>query len=141
MADAQPDMGPSGEGITPHLTIAGGRCKNALAFYAKAFNGTESFRMPAEDGERLLHAHMIIHGASLMLSDDFPEFSGRPPMTEPVGVTIHLQVNDADEAWELAIGAGADIVMPIGDQFWGARYGQVKDPFGHRWSIGGPLRK
>jgi PhnB protein len=55
-------------------------------------------------------------------------------------VTLHLQVDDADRWFDRATGAGATVTMPIADQFWGDRYGQIKDPFGHSWSIGAPVR-
>jgi PhnB protein len=128
-------------GVIPHLTIGGGKAKDAVDFYTKAFGAEETMRMPAEDGKRLLHSHLKLNGGSLMVADDFPEYSGRPAMTQPAGSTFHIEVPDADAAWERALAAGASVAMPIGDQFWGARYGQVTDPFGHRWSIGGPLKK
>ena len=70
-----------------------------------------------------------------MLNDDFPEYRGGPaPEAGPV--TLHLQVRDADAAVSRAIAAGASEVMPVADQFWGDRYGQIRDPFGQVWSIG-----
>ena len=79
-----------------------------------------------------------------MLSDDFPEFaSGRSRTAEALGgspVTLHLEVADADAAWEKALAAGAKVVFPRADQFWGARYGKLADPFGHEWSIAQSLR-
>jgi PhnB protein len=56
-------------------------------------------------------------------------------------VTLHLQVTDADKAWKRALDAGATETFPFADQFWGDRYGQVKDPFGFTWSIGAPVRQ
>jgi PhnB protein len=73
-----------------------------------------------------------------MLSDDFPEMGFTAPA--PGAVTLHLQVDDADAWWRRALEAGATVAMEIGDQFWGDRYGQLKDPFGHSWSIGSPIR-
>lgn len=138
MADEK--QGPGG-GVTPHLTIAEGRAASAIAFYKDAFDAEE--QMPpalADDGKRILHAHLHINGASVMLNDDFPEHSGAPAGV-PAGVTLHLQVDDADVWFDRAVDAGAMVRMPIADQFWGDRYGQVQDPFGHRWSIGAPIRK
>ena len=134
----QPEQGPT-SGLTPHLTIRDGRAAEAIDFYARAFGATEQTRIPADDGKRLMHAHLIVNGASLMLNDDFPEYRGGPTAA-PSAVTLHLQVDDADRWFERAVGAGATVSMPIGDQFWGDRYGQVTDPFGHSWSIGAPLR-
>ena len=94
---------------------------------------------PAEDGERLMHAHLKINGGSVMLHDEFPEYSGEQDIV-PKGMTLHLQVDDADEWWNRAILAGSVPVVPLADQFWGDRYGQLRDPFGHCWSIGSPIR-
>lgn len=126
-------------GLTPHLAIADRRGSEAIAFYAKAFGATERLRVPAEDGERLMHAHLIVNGASLMLHDDFPEYTGSA-MAAPSGVTLHLEVDDADIWHERALAAGATSRLDPHDAFWGARYGQVTDPFGHHWSIGGPIK-
>jgi PhnB protein len=86
-----------------------------------------------------MNAHLSIHGGVFMLSDDFSEQFGGPSSTpEAVGgspVTLHLQVEDVDAAWAQAVAAGATVTMPLADQFWGDRYGQMKDPFGHKWSM------
>jgi PhnB protein len=74
-----------------------------------------------------------------MMHDDFPEYSGQA-MAAPSGVTLHLQVDDADRWYDRAIAAGATSVMAPENMFWGDRYAQVKDPFGHLWSIGHPLK-
>ncbi len=79
----------------------------------------------------------MVNGASLMLHDDFPEH-GHPPAGDPACVMLHLQVNDPDAWWNRAVDAGATAVLELADQFWGDRYGQIEDPFGHRWSIGAP---
>ena len=129
-------QGPT-SGLTPHLSIGGGRAAEAIDFYKAAFGAEEMMRMPADDGKRLMHAHLKVNGASLMLADDFPEYSGKAAGA-PEGVSLHLQVPDADAAWQRALDAGASVKMELADQFWGDRYGQVEDPFGHRWSIGSP---
>jgi PhnB protein len=133
-------QGPGG-GITPHLSIRGGRAAEAIDFYKQAFGAEELLRHPAEDGKRLMHAHLKINGESLMLADDFPEYRGGSEAGPPEGVTLHLQVPDADAAWQRAVDAGAKVTMELADQFWGDRYGQVEDPFGHRWSIGAPVKQ
>jgi PhnB protein len=125
-------------GITPHIVVTGGNA--AIEFYKKAFNAVEVRSMPADDGVRLMHALLRINDDDLMLMDDFPEYRGGTPWTEPAGTVIHLEVDDADTWFDRAVSAGATVVMPVDNQFWGARYGQVKDPFGHSWSIGGPLK-
>jgi len=125
-------------GLAPHLTIRDGRGTEALDFYKAAFGAEEAARNFAEDGKRLMHADLVINGAHLLLNDDFPEWTGGT--AAPSAVTLHIQVDDADAWWERAAAAGATVTMPLADQFWGARYGKLSDPFGHSWSIGGPAK-
>jgi PhnB protein len=136
------NQAPTG-GLTPHIQIADNRGAEAIDFYIKAFGAAELRRMPAEDGIRLMHAHLLINGASLMLHDEFPEFvdPAEADVAGGSGLTLHLQVDNADAWFERAVAAGATATMPPEDMFWGDRYGQVKDPFGYRWSIGHPLNK
>lgn len=134
------EQGPT-TGLVPHLTIGGRRAADAIEFYKKAFGAQEQMRMPADDGERVLHAHLLINGASLMLNDDFPEYRGAGELPAPAGVTLHLQVDNSDRWYDRAVAAGATPTMPLADMFWGDRYGQVRDPFGHTWSIGSPIAK
>lgn len=136
---AQQGEAPNLAGIIPHLTIRDRRADEAIRFYADAFGAREISRVPSDDG-RLMHAHLEINGGSLMLNDDFPEYGDGQPAPLPSGSTLHLQVKDADAAWTRALNAGASVVMPLEDQFWGDRYGQIRDPFGHRWSIGAPTQ-
>ena len=135
---ANPNQGPT-TGLTPHIAIADKRASEAIEFYKQAFGAVEQVRMPAEDGVRLMHAHLLVNGSSLMMHDDFPEYSGQA-MAAPSGVTLHLQVDDADRWYDRAIAVGATSVMAPENMFWGDRYAQVKDPFGHLWSIGHPLK-
>lgn len=126
-------------GVTPHITIPSRGGEAALEFYARAFGAEVQSKKHAEDGERLMHAHLVINGGALLLHDEFPEYNGQTDIT-PVGTVLHLEVDDADAWWDRALAAGAVPVFPLSDQFWGARYGQVKDPFGHCWSIGSPIK-
>ena len=130
-------QGPT-DGITAHLTIRDNRAAEAIDFYSKAFGAEELGRHMAEDGKRIMHAHLKLNGGSLMLNDDFPEF-GFGAASPPASVTLHLQVKDADAAWNRALEAGAKERFPLADQFWGDRYGQLTDPFGFTWSIGAPI--
>jgi PhnB protein len=127
---------PTG-GLTPHIQIGDNRAAEAIEFYKQAFGATEVRRMPAEDGIRLMHAHIHINGASLMMHDEFPEYvdPAEADVAGGSGLTLHLQVDDADTWFNRAVAAGATTTMPLEDMFWGDRYGQVKDPFGYRWSI------
>lgn len=127
-------------GIIPYLTIANGRAREAVDFYKTAFGAEEVEHHDAQDGKRLMHAHLRLNGGELMLSDDFPEFHGGQSSADPGGTRLHLQVDDADAAWNRAVAAGAEITMPLADQFWGDRYGHLRDPFGQTWSIGAPIR-
>ena len=134
MANAQ----AAAPGIVPHLTIGDGKAADAIAFYTRAFGANEASRHMADDGKRIMHAHLDLNGGALMLNDEFPEFKSAPS-TPPGSVVLHLEVPDADAAWSRAVDAGATVHFPIADQFWGARYGQVTDPFGFIWSLASPL--
>ena len=125
-------------GIIPFLAIRDRRAKEALAFYAEALGAEVVEQNPAQDGERLMQASLKINGGWIMLADEFPEhgFKAQPPES----VTLHLAVDDADTWFDRAVGAGCIVTMPISDQFWGDRYGQFQDPFGHRWSVGSPIK-
>ncbi|WP_036168507.1 VOC family protein [Massilia sp. 9096] len=119
--------------VTPHLVCAG--AAQAIAFYTQAFGAVELGRMATPDG-RIAHAEIRIGDARIMLADHFPEYGSRDPLAlQGTPVYLHLYVPDADAAWDQAIAAGAAPTMPLADAFWGDRYGQVQDPFGHRWSI------
>jgi PhnB protein len=150
----KPDQGPR-TGVTPHLTVPDGRCREAVAFYERAFAAEQAMPpMPAgempKDGrapdmkgdQRIMHAHLRINGGSLMLNDAFPEFvaEGDRDTGKPAWTTLHLQVDDADTWFDRAIAAGGTATMPPADMFWGDRYGQLRDPFGFTWSIGGPVK-
>ena len=128
---------PPTSGLTPMLQIGENRAAEAIDFYVKAFGATEVRRHVADDGKRLMHAHIYVNGASLMLHDEFPEYVGPADADSgpPQGLTLHLQVDDADTWFDRAVTAGAHTVMPPEDMFWGDRYGQITDPFGYRWSI------
>ena len=135
----------AGPTVIPHLTVNDGEA--ALAFYEKAFGAKVEVKMPAQDGKRLMHASMSLNGGTVMLADDFPEYKQEmtgaaksPALAGATTVTIHLEVPDADAAFDRAIKAGATTIMKPDNMFWGARYGQLRDPFGHVWSIGGPVK-
>lgn len=119
--------------LTPHITCAGAAA--AMEFYKKAFNAIEMYRLTGPDG-KLMHGSMQIGNSRLMLADDFPQWGGLDPHAlKGSPVTIHLQVEDVDAAFAQAVAAGATVSMPVADMFWGDRYGQVIDPFGHRWAL------
>jgi len=132
----QPAVKPIPDGMrsrTPLLTCAG--AADAIEFYTKAFNAVEVSRMPGPKG-KLMHAMLRIGNSALMLTDEFPEWGGFGPKS-PKGspVTVRLHVENADAVVERAVAAGARIAMPPADMFWGDRYAELEDPFGHRWSV------
>jgi PhnB protein len=132
-----PDLPPpTPPGLTPYLTIRGGRGAEAISWYAQAFGAKEVFRNLADDGKRLLHGRIEVNGAILMFSDDFPDMRGGAETPAPAAFLLHLQVDDADAWAARAVAAGAELVMPIQDMFWGDRYGHLRDPFGFTWSVG-----
>src|SRR5438093_6002954 len=118
--------------LTPHLTVIG--AETYIDFLTRAFNAVEVSRSPGPGG-KLMHAHVRIGDADLMLNDHFPEFGGRPIAPGHWPLTLHLYVPDADAVFAKAVAAGCEVVMPLADQFWGDRYAQVKDPFGFNWAI------
>ena len=118
-------------GIAPYVMVEG--AIKASEFYQKAFAAQEVARNVSEDGVRCMHLHLYINGASLMLTDPWPEFGHG--FTGIDGITLHLQVEDVDSWWARAVEAGCEIAMPLETQFWGDRYGQLKDPFGVMWSL------
>lgn len=126
----------------PHLVVNDGEA--AIIFYERAFGATLEAKHPADDGKRLMHVHLKLGSGALFLRDDFPEFGEHgakaPSLLGGASCILHLDVPDADTAWEQAIKAGATVLMPLDNQFWGRRYGQIRDPFGHIWSIGGPAK-
>jgi PhnB protein len=131
-----PQVNPIPEGmhtVTPHLVCAG--AADAIEFYKKAFNATEVSRLAGQQG-KVMHAMIRIAGSAVMLADEFPEWhSLGPKALNGSPVTIHLYVEDVDAFVKRAVAAGAKITMPVDDMFWGDRYGQLEDPFGHRWSV------
>ncbi|MEO7338181.1 MAG: VOC family protein [Caldimonas sp.] len=130
------DVKPIPEGmhtLTPHLICA--RAADAIEFYKKAFGAVETSRLPGPDG-RLMHAAVKIGDSTLMLVDEMPEWGALGPKAlKGSPVTVHLYTADVDAVFAQAVAAGAKTTMPVADMFWGDRYGQLEDPFGHRWSI------
>lgn len=123
----------------PYLRLR--RATEAIAFYKRAFGAEELFRLTEPSG-RVGHAELKIGPMTLMLSDEFPEYSISGP--ETIGGTsfcIHLHVGDADAAIRRAVEAGATVVRAASDQFYGERSGAVRDPFGHEWMIGHEIEK
>jgi PhnB protein len=127
----------------PYIVVSNAAA--AIDFYKAAFSAVELMRHPAPNSDKLMHASLKINGGVLMMSDDFSaSMGGKSQTPEALGgspVTFHLAVEDADAVWAQAVAAGAEVTMPLADQFWGDRYGQLRDPFGHRWSVGQSIAK
>ena len=119
--------------LTPFLTVR--NAVKAIEFYKQAFGAQE--RGVAKDPTgKVMHAEVKIGDSIIMLSDEFPEFGSLSPEsggTQSMG--LHIYIENVDQAFERAVKAGAKVEMPVADQFWGDRYGRLKDPFGHKWSI------
>jgi PhnB protein len=128
--------------VIPHLVVSDSAA--AIDFYVKAFGAEELGRVPRPDG-KIVNAAVRINGSTVMLNDDFPETCGGKSMTPTslggTPVTVHLTLTDVDAKFQRALDAGATVVVPLDDMFWGDRYGVVEDPFGHRWSMGQPVRE
>lgn len=120
--------------LTPFLTVRD--AARAIEFYKKAFGAKERGVAKDPDG-KVMHAELMIGDSIIMLSDEYPEFGCLSPQT--IGGSssgLHIYLDGVDAAFDRAVKAGAEVEMPVADQFWGDRYGKLKDPFGHKWSIG-----
>ena len=120
--------------LTPALTVRD--ASRAIEFYKQAFGAKERGVTKAPDG-KIMHAELMIGDSIVMLGDEFPQYGALSPQS--VGdssVSLHIYLDDVDAAFDRAIKAGGEVEMPVMDQFWGDRYGKLKDPFGHKWSIG-----
>jgi len=120
--------------LTAYLSVRG--AAQAIDFYKRAFGATERFRMPTPDGNKIGHAEIVIGDSIVMLADEFPEFGNTSPQSlNGTPVCFSLYVKDADAAYKQALDAGATVLKPIADQFYGDRAGTVQDPFGHKWTL------
>jgi PhnB protein len=134
-----PKSPPAGFGsVTPYLSVEGGTA--ALEFYVRAFGAKELRRELTPDG-KVIHGRLRIGDSMVMLSDVFPGGGMASPLSLGSStVNLHIYTKDVDALWARAVAAGARVAMPIGDMFWGERYGQLIDPFGHHWSLSMPIR-
>jgi uncharacterized glyoxalase superfamily protein PhnB len=123
-------------GVAPYLMVDG--AAKAADFYKRALGAEEAYRHPVDDKGRTMHIHLYINGGSVMLSDFYPEHGYAKQM--PQAFNLGLPVKDVDAWWKRIVDAGAEIVMPLETQFWGDRYGQVRDPFGVTWALFAPAK-
>jgi PhnB protein len=128
---------PTPEGyasVTPYLHVRG--AANAIEYYKKVFEATEIMRMPGPGG-KVMHAEIRIGNSMVMLADENPQMGALSPQS--VGGTacgLYVYVENVDAVVQKAVDAGAKLLRPVEDQFYGDRSGTFTDPFGHRWSVG-----
>ena len=126
----------------PHLVVSDGLA--ALKFYKEVFGSEEGDNMMARDGRRLMHGEIRLDGHVLFVSDEFTREEGgmcqKPETLGGTSVRVTLMTDDADGVFQRATERGAEVLMPLQDMFWGARYGQFRDPFGHVWGVNQQLQ-
>jgi len=119
--------------VVPYLCVEGANA--AIAFYCRVFGATERMRIAEPDG-RLGHAEFEFGTTVIMLSDEFPSLDVlAPPTVGGTSVTLNVYVENVDDVFRRAIDAGATVLRPVENQFYGDRTGRFEDPFGHRWSV------
>lgn len=121
-----PPVPPGMHTVTPILVLE--RCAEAIEFYKKAFHAEELMRFPGQDGKSVAHAEIRIGDSILYMADAMPQF---PAFSS----SLAIYVEDCDTVFDRAVSAGARVLRPMADQFYGDRAGQIEDPFGQRWSI------
>ena len=119
--------------VTPYLTV--NDAARALEFYKRAFGAQEVMRMDGPNG-KIGHAEIKIGDSIVMLADEMPGMGSRSPQSlGGASGGVMLYVENADTVFNQAVSAGAQVESPLADMFWGDRYGRLKDPFGHSWSV------
>ena len=119
--------------LTPFLTVR--NAVKAIEFYKQAF-GAQERGVAKDPNGKVMHAEVKIGDSIIMLSDEFPEFGSLSPESGgSPSMGLHIYLENVDQDFDRAVKAGAKVEMPVMDQFWGDRYGRLKDPFGHKWSI------
>jgi PhnB protein len=124
--------------ITPHIVV-----RDAVAaseWYQRALGAAERDRLPLPNG-KVMYAEVWFGDSPVMVADEFPEFGILSPLTlGGTAVVLHIFTEDVDSAWQRAVDAGAEVAVPLEDQFWGDRQGQLLDPFGHKWGLAQHVR-
>lgn len=119
--------------VTPYLTV--NDAARALEFYKRAFGAQETMRMAGPDG-KIGHAEIKIGDSMIMIADEMPGTGNKSPQTlNGTSAGVFLYVENADKIFSQAVGAGAHVEAQLADMYWGDRYGRLKDPFGHSWSV------
>jgi PhnB protein len=136
MTDERPALPATRGGVVAYLTVDG--AMRAAEFYRQAFGGEIAAAMPPDEKGRTMHVHLYLNGSSLMLSDAFPEYGHS--LQAPQAFSLMLPVDDIAAWWDRAVAAGATVVTPYQEMFWGDVYGQLRDPFGVTWAMNQPKR-
>lgn len=135
MAEQQPEEERALEQVEADLDVDVKDAAQAIAFYEQAFGAKELFRLMPPDG-RVGHAELQLGGSVIMLADEFPDFGALSPVS--IGgtpVSFRIAVDDVDAVLKRAVSAGATLLRPVKDEFYGDRTGMVSDPFGHKWQV------
>jgi uncharacterized glyoxalase superfamily protein PhnB len=122
------------QSVTPLIVFKDAR--KAIEFYKRAFGAQELFAMPGSDGKGIMHAELLIGTSHIMMGDECPEQSIKS--AESIGgspVNFYIYHENVDAAFEKAVEAGAKVIMPVQEMFWGDRTGNVQDPFGYSWTL------
>jgi PhnB protein len=124
--------------ITPYLFVSDAAA--AIEFYKKGFGAVQDGEVHIMPGtDKIMHARLLINGSMIMLSDEFPQGGAKSETPDALGgspIVLAVQLEGGvQDFWDKVVAAGATVTMPLADQFWGAKYGQLTDPFGHKWSV------
>jgi PhnB protein len=124
--------------VTPHIVVRD--ASRAADWYKRALGAEERSRVPLPGG-KVMTIELWFGDSPVMIADEFPDLGIVSPLS--LGGTygaLHLTTSDVDALWQRALDAGAEVFHPLGDTFWGERFGQIIDPFGHRWGMATHLR-
>jgi PhnB protein len=137
MTETKPVARPE-QAVTPHIVVRG--AAGASEWYQRAFGATECGRVPVPGG-RFMQIELRLGDSTVMISDEFPEMGVSSPLSlGGTGGALVIHTDDVDALWQRAVGAGAEVSMPLQEMFWGDRHGEIFDPFGHRWALAQHLR-
>lgn len=126
--------------LSPYLSVHDAAL--AIDFYKAAFGATERYILTDKKSGKVVHAELLIQGSLIMLAEENPQWGNKAPATlGGTPVTFCLMVENTDAAFDRAVEAGAGVLMPVADQFYGFRSGSVSDPFGHQWMLQHQIEK
>jgi PhnB protein len=132
--EIMPNPPPDFDRVIPHLIFK--NASQAFAFYEKAFGAQEIMRMPGPNGKGVLHGSIKIGSSVIFLADEMPHMNVFSPQSlKGTTVSLHLHVPDVDQQFHRAIAAGAQVILPPTNMFWGDRFCKIRDPFGHEWAL------